>query len=609
MSAAAGYHEEEALGKAYDSRLMKRLLRYMKPYRGWALLAVALLLFGSVGRLAIVKLTQIGIDDHITPKILDGFQWIALGFVGVMVISFISTGIQYYLTQWLGQKVQFDIRMQIFRHLQRLHLGFFDKNPVGRVLTRVTNDVNVLDEMFSSGVVTIIGDLVMVVLIVTYMMIENWKLALISFVVLPLLIAATAIFRLKVRQVYRDVRTRLARLNAFLQEHITGMSIVQLFVQEKRTFDRFDEINRDLRTAHQRSIIYYATFFPAVEIIGVLSVVLILYYGGIKVESDLMTLGQLVAFIQLVEMFYRPIRDLSDKYNVLQSSMASSERIFKLLDTQPAIAAPAVFADSNRFAGRIDVENLWFAYGGEDWVLRDVSFSVEPKEKIAIVGATGAGKTSLISLLFRFYDFQKGSIKFDGTDIRQWPLEKLRGHMALVLQDVFLFSGDYASNVRLRNQQITDDEVRAALSRVGFDRFVDRLPQGIHSEIRERGATLSTGQKQLLSFARALAFDPDILILDEATSSVDTETEILIQRALDELLKDRTSIIIAHRLSTIERADKIIVFHHGRLRETGRHDELLKQRGIYYKLYQMQFKHESGRTRSVAPEQPTGKGV
>ncbi|MDX9858476.1 MAG: ABC transporter ATP-binding protein [candidate division Zixibacteria bacterium] len=609
MSAANGYHEEEALGKAYDSRLMKRLLRYMKPYRGWALLAVVLLLLGSVGRLAMVKLTQVGIDEHITPGVLEGFDLIALVFFGLMIVSFIAAGVQYYLTQWLGQKVQYDIRMQIYRHLQSLHLGFFDKNPVGRILTRVTNDVNVLDEMFSSGVVTIIGDLVMVVLIVTYMLLENWRLALVSFVVLPLLVAATAIFRVKVRQVYREVRTRLARLNAFLQEHITGMSIVQLFVQEKRTFDRFDEINTDLRSAHQRSIIYYATFFPTVEVIGVLSVVLILYYGGLQVESDIMTLGQLVAFIQLVEMFYRPIRDLSDKYNVLQSSMASSERIFKLLDTPPQIEAPATPAETNGLSGRIDVENLWFAYNDEDWVLRDVTFSVAPKEKIAIVGATGAGKTSLISLLYRFYDFQKGSISFDGIDIRRWSIPKLRGHMALVLQDVFLFSGDYAGNVRLRDQSITDDEVRAALSRVGFDRFLERLPNGIQSEIRERGATLSTGQKQLLSFARALAFDPEILILDEATSSVDTETELLIQRALDELLKDRTSIIIAHRLSTIERADKILVFHHGQLRESGRHDELLKQRGIYYKLYQMQFKQERGAGPSIVSEQPTSKSV
>ncbi|MBD3402203.1 ATP-binding cassette domain-containing protein [candidate division GN15 bacterium] len=609
MSAAAGYHEEEALGKAYDSRLMKRLLRYMKPYRWWAALAVVLLLIGSAGRIVMVKLTQVGIDNHITPKQLDGFDTILFAFIGVMVFAFFATGIQYYLTQWLGQRVQYDIRMQIFRHLQKLHLGFFDKNPVGRILTRVTNDVNVLNEMFSSGVVTIIGDLVMIILIVAYMLMENWRLALISFLVLPLLVAATAIFRIKVRQVYRQVRLKLARLNAFLQEHITGMSIVQLFVQEKRVFGKFDEINTDLRSAHQRSIIYYATFFPTVEVIGVLAVVLILYFGGVRVESDIMTLGQLVAFIQLVEMFYRPIRDLSDKYNVLQASMASSERIFRLLDTEPAVLELPKPARVNGFSGRIDVEKLWFAYNDDDWVLRDVSFSVEPKEKIAIVGATGAGKSSMISLLFRFYDYQKGAIKFDGVDIKEWPLHRLRKHMALVLQDVFLFSGDYAGNVRLRDESITDEQVHAALSRVGFDRFLDKLPNGIHSEIRERGATLSTGQKQLLSFARALAFDPEILILDEATSSVDTETEQLIQEALDELLKDRTSIIIAHRLSTIEKADKILVFHHGQLREVGRHDELLKQKGIYYRLYQMQFKQEVAPGQSVRTAQPTSKGV
>lgn len=597
-----GYHEEEALGKAYDSRLMKRLLQYMKPYRWFAALAVFLLLLGSISRLVQVKLTQVAIDENIVPKESEGFFEIVMIFLAVMGLTFVASFIQTYLTQWLGQKVQYDIRMQLFRHLQKLHLGFFDRNPVGRLLTRVTNDVNVLNEMFSSGVVTIIGDLVMIFLIVGYMVIENWRLALITLAVLPLLVLATAIFRKKVREVYRDVRLRLARLNAYLQEHITGMSIVQLFVQEKRVYEGFDTINQDLRSAHQRSIYYYATFFPTVEVIGVLSTILILYFGGIRVTNDIMTLGQLVAFIQLAELFYRPIRDLSDKYNVLQSSMASSERIFKLLDTDPAIQDVDSPKKLDSFSGKIEFENLWFAYKDEDWVLKDVSFTVEPKEKIAIVGATGAGKSSLISLLFRFYDYQKGTIALDGVDLKQIEVDSLRRRMALVLQDVFLFSGDYAGNVRLRNEEITDEQVKQALNRVGFDRFVEKLPNGLQSPIRERGATLSTGQKQLLSFARALAFNPDILILDEATSSVDTETEQLIQQALEELMKDRTSIVIAHRLSTIEKADKIVVLHHGQVKEIGRHDQLLKQRGLYFKLYQMQFKKEqSGESRSAAP--------
>lgn len=604
---AEQYHEEEALGKAYDSRLMKRLLTYMRPYRWWALLAVVLLLLGSLARLAQVKLTQLAIDEHIVPKVDDGFLTLVGLFLGVMALTFVSSFVQTYLTSWLGQKVQLDIRMQLFTHLQKLHLGFFDRNPVGRVLTRVTNDVNVLDEMFSSGVVTIIGDLVMIFLIVGYMLIENWRLALITLAVLPLLVLATAIFRKKVREVYRDVRLRLARLNSFLQEHITGMPIVQLFVQESRVFSKFDQINRDLRSAHQRSIYYYAVFFPSVEVIGVLSTILILYYGGIRVTSDIMTLGQLVAFMQLADLFYRPIRDLSDKYNVLQSSMASSERIFKLLDTKPAISENGKPRKLQKFAGRIEVKNLWFAYNDDDWVLKDVSFTVEPKEKVAIVGATGAGKSSMISLLFRFYDFQKGSIEFDGVGIRELPLAELRDLMGLVLQDVFLFSGDYASNVRLREDAISDEQVLKALHRVGFGRFLDKLPEGIHSRIRERGATLSTGQKQLLSFARALAFDPRILILDEATSSVDTETEQLIQRALDELLKERTSIIIAHRLSTIERADKIIVLHHGQVKEIGRHEELLKQKGLYYKLHQMQFKDQIASLQTASQQAAPGK--
>lgn len=601
-----GYHEEEALGKAYDSRLMKRLLRYMRPYRWWAALAVLLLLLGSVSRLVQVKLTQVAIDQNIVPKESEGFLDIVLLFLGVMAITFVASFAQTFLTQWLGQKVQYDIRIQLFKHLQKLHLGFFDRNPVGRLLTRVTNDVNVLNEMFSSGVVTIIGDLVMIFLIVGYMLVENWRLALITLAALPLLVAATVVFRKKVREVYRDVRLRLARLNAYLQEHITGMAIVQLFVQEKRVYDGFDEINRDLRSAHQRSIYYYAMFFPTVEVIGVISTMLILYFGGIRVTSDIMTLGQLVAFIQLAELFYRPIRDLSDKYNVLQSSMASSERIFKLLDTDPAIRDVESAKSLNKFDGKIEVSNLWFAYKDQDWVLKDVSFTVEPKEKIAIVGATGAGKSSMISLLFRFYDYQKGKISLDGVDLKKIKIEDLRRRMALVLQDVFLFSGDYAGNVRLRNEEISDDEVKQALSRVGFDRFIEKLPNGLQSPIQERGATLSTGQKQLLSFARALAFNPDILILDEATSSVDTETEQLIQRALEELMKDRTSIVIAHRLSTIEKADKIIVLHHGEVKEIGRHDELLKQRGLYFKLYQMQFKKETAD--ETKPATPTTGG-
>ena len=436
----------------------------------------------------------------------------------------------------------------------------------------------------------------MLTLIVGALLYLNWQLALITFIVLPVLVGVTMIFRSKVRNVYRIVRTKLAILNAFTQEHVTGMSIVQLFNREKRTHEQYNEINSGLRSAHFRSIYYYAMFFPAVEIIGSLSVALLLYFGGLRIYEGVLTFGGLVAFIQLVEKFYRPIRDLSEKYNILQASMASSERIFALLDTKPdikEIKVPKVVKDVK---GKIEIENIWFAYNDDDWILKDVSFTVNPGEKIAIVGSTGAGKTTLVSLLFRFYNLQRGAIKIDGIDIADMKLDDLRGMLGLVLQDVFLFTGDYASNVRLRDKNITDEQVKLALNQVGFSRFLKDAENGIHTEVKERGATLSTGQKQLLSFARALAFDPQILILDEATSSVDTETEQLIQTALDKLLENRTSIIIAHRLSTIEKADKIIVLHHGEIREMGKHQELLQKGGIYYKLYEMQYKSQLHRS-------------
>lgn len=601
--AAVNYHEEEALGKAYDARLMKRLLAYIRPYRWAVVVAAVLLLMLSVLRIATPYLIQRAIDDYITPGNLSGLSLLAVAFFVVLVLSSAVQFAQTYLTAWLGQKVLHDIRTEVFDHLQKLHLGFFDRNPVGRLLTRVTNDVNTLNEMFSSGVVTIIGDIFTLIMIVAALLYYNWQLALITFTVVPLLVGATFVFRARVRNVYREVRLKLARLNAFLQEHLTGIKVVQLFNREQRTFEKFNDINRDLRSAHFRSIYYYATFFPVVEIIGTLSVALLLYFGGFRIESGNLTFGELVAFITLVEMFYRPIRDLSEKYNILQASMASSERIFKLIDTPPALLSVPGARKLEACTGRIDVENLWFAYNEPEWVLKDISFTVEPGQKIAVVGATGAGKSSLISLLYRFYDYQKGDIKLDGRSLKDLPIDNLRNHLGLVLQDVFVFSGDIAGNVRLRNEAITDDQVKEALRRVGFNRFLSRYKDGIHTEVRERGTTMSTGQKQLLSFARALAFDPDILMLDEATSSVDTETEKLIQTALDELLKGRTSIIIAHRLSTIEKADKIIVLHHGELRESGGHDELMRREGIYHKLYQLQYRKQ------VPAQPPTETGL
>lgn len=594
MNQANNYHEEEALGKAYDARLMRRLLKYIRPYRWWLALAVVLLFVTSSVQISLAFITQIAIDDYITTGHGEGLLHMCLVYLGVILVGFGATYAQLYITQWLGQKVQHDIRMQIFAHLQKLHLGFFDKNPVGRLVTRVVGDVNVLNELFSSGVVSVIGDIFMLVLIVAALFYYNWQLALITFVVMPLLVVATFVFRAKVRNVFREVRLKTARLNAFVQEHISGIKVVQLFVQEDRTFRKFDKINQELRNAHLRGIYYYAIFFPTVEVIGALSLGLLLYYGGFQIEDGMLSFGGLVAFINLVERFYRPIRDLAEKYNILQNSMASSERIFQLLDTEPVLAPARVEPPQTPFVGRIEFDKVWFAYTDEEWVLKDVSFTVEAGQTVALVGATGAGKTSLVSLLFRFYDYQRGSIRIDGVELRDWPLEQLRSHLALVLQDVFLFSGTYAANVRLRDQQISDQQVSEALQRVGFGRFLKDSPDGLQTEVKERGATLSTGQKQLLSFARALVHNPDILFLDEATSSVDTETEFLIQRALTELMKDRTSIVVAHRLSTIERADNIIVLHHGELRESGRHAELLRQRGIYHKLYQLQYKKGGG---------------
>ena len=598
--AANSYHDEEVLGKAYDARLMKRLLRYVKPYRWAVAAAVATLLFVSFFQIYIGFITREGIDGYVLTGDRGGLTMVVLKYLAVIVVVFGLTFLQVILTAWLGQKVQHDIRLQVFKHLQKLHLGFFDRNPVGRLVTRVTNDINTLNEMFSSGVVAIIGDIFMLVFIVGALLYLNWQLAVITFISVPILVVVTFFFRARARDAYRMVRLKLARMNAFIQEHVTGMSLVQLFTREQDVFGQFDKINTDLRSQHFRSVIYYAIFYPTVELIGALSVGLLLYFGGVRIGDATLTFGELVAFMYLVELFFRPIRDLSEKYNILQASMASSERIFNLIDTRPAIVNKESVQKATAYSGRIEFDKLWFAYDDEKWVLQDVSFSVEPGEKVAVVGATGAGKTSLISLLYRFYDYQKGSIRIDGVDIKDLPVEELRRHLGLVMQDVFLFQGDYASNVRLRSKEITDEMVHKALHRVGFDRFLNGLSDGIHTPVIERGATLSTGQKQLLSFARALAFDPDILVLDEATSSVDTETERLIQKALEELLADRTSIIIAHRLSTIERADKILVLHHGQLREMGRHKELLAKKGIYYRLHQMQFKSQMAEPQSVS---------
>jgi ATP-binding cassette subfamily B multidrug efflux pump len=595
-------HEEDVLGKAYDARLMRRLLRYLSPYRATVAVALAAIIAQSVLQLAQPYLIKVAIDRYIARGDLQGLNVIALVFLAILCASFVFEYVQTYAMQMTGQRIMFDLRGEIYGHYQRLDLRFYDRNPVGRLMTRVTTDVDVLNDLFTSGVVSVFGDVFTLAGIMIVMLAMNWQLALVAFSVLPLIVLVTQWFRRNVRESYRTVRIRIARINAFLQEHITGMATVQLFRQEPRSFARFDGINRSHRDANLQSIFYYAVFYPAVEIVGALAASLIIWFGGVDVMAGTLTLGSLVAFLQYSQRFFRPISDLSEKFNILQAAMASSERIFTVLDTPVDIRSPA--APRGRAAGgpgRIEFDRVWFAYNGEDYVLRDVSFAVEPGERVGIVGATGAGKSTVINLLLRFYDVRRGRILVDGVDIRELDLGALRGLFSLVLQDVHLFSGTVAGNIRLGRPDIDDKRVWRAVKAVHADRFVRGLPAGLESPVAERGATFSVGQKQLLSFARALAFDPRVLVLDEATSSVDTDTELLIRDALHTLMAGRTTIAVAHRLSTIQDMDKILVFHKGQLRESGSHQTLLAQRGIYHKLYQLQYKdQERGGARADA---------
>jgi ATP-binding cassette, subfamily B, multidrug efflux pump len=607
------FHEEEVLGKAYDATLMRRLLWYLRPHKPQVALALAAIISASVLQLAQPYLMKLAIDRYIPSGDLGGIDRIATAFFGILVGSFVLEYVQMWTLQMTGQRIMFDLRMQIYQHLQRIDLQFYDGNPVGRLMTRVTTDVDVINDMFTSGVVSIFGDIFTLLGIMIVLITMDWRLALVAFAVLPLIALVTQWFRRHVRESYRTVRTWVARINAFLQEHITGMATVQLFRREARSFERFDDVNRRHRDANIDSILFYAVFYPAIEIIGALAAALIIWFGGRWTLQGTLTLGSLVAFLLYSGRFFRPISDMSEKFNVLQAAMASSERIFKLLDTQVHIEAPLTAArhtlpggqltrsgSAPRTDGHIVFDHVWFAYnaasGAEpEYVLRDVSFEVHPGERVGVVGATGAGKSTLINLLLRFYDVTRGRILIDGVDIREMDLAPLRRLFSLVLQDVHLFSGTVAANIRLGNDAITDGAVRAAAEAVHADAFITALPGGYASAVAERGATLSVGQKQLLSFARALAFDPRILVLDEATSSVDTETEILIRDALSVLMAGRTTIAIAHRLSTIQDMDKILVLHKAQLRESGRHQDLLAQRGIYYKLYQLQYRDQERR--------------
>ena len=628
----ASNQEEEVLGKAYDGRLMRRLLTYLRPYKWHVAVALGAIVLKSGLDVLGPFLTKIAIDkylakspnshswigDRLSNAPLTGIAQIGGLYVGILVFTFTLEFVQTYLMQWTGQKVMFDLRRQIFRHLQHIHVAFFDKNPVGRLVTRVTTDVDALNEMFTAGVVSIFEDVFVLAGIIGIMMKMNWKLALITFAVLPLIVYATLIFRDKVRDSYRRIRTAIARINSYLQEAVSGMLVLQLFNREKRAFDKFSDINASHMEAFKDAILAYSVYYPFVEVLSAIAIASIIWFGGGDVIRGVATIGVLVAFMQYAQRFFRPIQDLSEKYNILQSAMAAGERVFKLLDTKIEVTSPAI-AKEPQGPGRIEFDHVWFAYGNKvatekpadsssrlgragapvptqetepDWVLRDVSFVLEPGETIAVVGHTGAGKTTLISLLMRFYDVQRGAVRIDGVDIKEMDLDDLRGRFGVVLQDPFLFSGTVAGNIRLGTARIQDADVEQAAEDVNLADFIRSLPGGFKEEVRERGSTLSTGQKQLISFARALAHNPKILILDEATSSVDTETEFRVRDALNRMVEGRTSLIIAHRLSTVQRADKIIVMHKGQVREMGSHQQLLAQRGIYYKLYQLQYKDQ-----------------
>jgi ATP-binding cassette subfamily B protein len=593
-TAVKQFHEEEAIGKTYDFQVAKRLLRYLKPYV--RLLAAALAFTLSLNLLDVLqpKFTQYAIDRNILPRHTEGLTLLVILFLGSQLLRLVFSYFQAIFLNSAGQYVMFDMRKELYSKLQHQEVAYYDHNPVGRIMTRLTSDVDSLNELFTAGVTDLLGDLVKIVAIVSLMAWMDPRLTLVSLLTVPLLFGATTWFRKGARKGYDMVRTRLARINAFLQEHFAGAQTVQIFNGEAKSLNTFERINDEYRRANIDTIFYYAMFFPLVDLIGAIGIALIIWFGGYRVmqntpEHTVLTLGALVAFIQYSQALFQPIRDISDKYNVLQAAVVASHRIFRTLDLPIAIVAPEKPIKATRAQGRIEFQNVWFAYNGEDWVLKDVSFTVEPGQSIALVGHTGSGKTTITNLLMRFYDIQRGRILLDGVDLRDWDLKALRENFAVVLQEVFLFSGTIEGNIRLGREDITEERVRWAAHEVHADSFIRRLKGGYEAEVRERGAGLSVGQKQLISFARALAFDPALLILDEATSSIDTETEQLIQRAIERVMRDRTSIVVAHRLSTIQSADRIIVLHHGEIREQGTHQELLAERGLYWKLYKLQY--------------------
>lgn len=607
----AAHHEEEQLGKLYSAVTARRLIRYLLPYK--RLVALALLLTVTVNLVRQVGplLTKWAIDDYIKPAAdaqmnldhaFSGIAVLAWFYVLSLVITLALGYFQDVLLNTIGQRVMYDLREEIFRKFQTIEVSFYDRNPVGRLITRLTNDVDSLNELFTSGLVEVLGDLVLIAGALGMMLYYSWSLSLVSLTVVPLLVIATAWFQRGARKGFREVRARIARLNAFTQEHLSGAQTVQLFNREAKAFSQFSEINHAHRQANVDTVFYYAVFYPLVSLISSIGIAALIWYGGGQVIQNAITIGTLVAFLQYTQRLWMPIQDISDKYNVLQAAVVASERVFKLLDTPDGIASPAQPMLPAVNPGRIEFRHVWFAYKDEDWVLKDVSFTVRPGESVAFVGATGSGKTTITNLLMRFYDIQRGEILLDGVDIRLWPLQRLREKFAVVLQDVFLFSGTVGSNIRLGRSDISAERIAWAAQEVQASTFIEKLPDRYQTTVRERGAGFSVGQKQLISFARALAFNPEILILDEATSSIDTETEQLIQQAIERVMKGRTSMVIAHRLSTIQRVAQIIVLHKGEIRETGAHQELLAQRGIYYRLYQLQYQEQARELREVGSD-------
>jgi ATP-binding cassette subfamily B protein len=650
--------DEDPVGKVYDSRLIRRLGHYLRPYWWQAAVSALAVSFKSLCDVTGPYLIMVGIDRYfpkepgsspstnlfahalgttnwLTRRLpadpYQGITRLAVIFLAAQIAAYLFEFIQIYLMQWTGQKLMFDLRRDIFRHMQRMHIGFFDTHSVGRLVTRLTSDVDAINEMFTAGVLAIVDDFLNLAIMAALMLTINWRLALWAFSVLPLILIVTRLFRDSVRESYRRVRTAIGRINSFTQEHISGMSVVQLFNREQRAFDDFEDVNRQHMIAFKDTIFAYALFYPAVDILSMTAIALVIWRGGFGVLTGVVTVGVLNMFIQYSLRFWRPIQDMSDKYNILQSAMAAGERIFRLLDTKPEIVSPATPLTGDG-SNRIEFRHVWFTYqklteqqqasvnraiasesaadllpglDGIEWILKDVSFTVEPGETVAIVGHTGAGKTTLTSLMMRFYEVTAGQILLDGVDLRQHDLTALRRHFAVVLQDPFLFTGTLAENIRFGNPAISDDDLRRAARDVNVLDFIESLPRQFDEPVQERGNSLSTGQKQLINFARALAFNPRILILDEATSSVDTDTELRIRGALERMVEGRTSVLIAHRLSTVQRAETILVMHKGQLREMGTHQELLAQRGLYWKLYQLQYKDQEGAVGALSLGQPS----